>query len=364
MKRMHSKAGGKRHARIVFWCLVTVVLGSLVLPLSGYLYVAVTDNQAVAAERGDENVNPIANFWRAVRRGEEGYTAASGPYTTNDYIMSSGEIWRDARNGYVGWGTAGVMLGVLLLILLFYAIKGSKKVEGGNTGPTMARWSGGERLLHWYTAILFILLAITGFSLLFGRAVLIPLFGLEGFSAFASVAKLAHNFLGPLFLVGVVLEVITWMRFNLFRSYDWDWLKKMGGMFSQSEHPPAGRTNAGEKLWFWFIATFGLIGVGFSGLVLDFPIFGQSRETMQLANIIHASLAGLWTAIAFGHIYLGTIGLEGTWSGMSRGWVTEKWMKQHHNLWYEKVKSGETSPTGGEAASTPAPRPGPDTAHS
>jgi len=365
MKKPQEASGHRRHARIVMWSLLVVLVGSLAFPLGGYLYVALGTTQAVAADQADSKtgVNPIANYWRTVREGDSGYSAASGPYTTDNFIVSSGETWREVRNGYVGLVVAWLMAAVLLLIVLFYAVIGKKRLEGSTTGRTLVRWSGGERLLHWYTATLFILLALTGFSLLFGRAVLIPLLGLEGFSAYANVAKPVHDFLGPLFLVGVVLEVITWMRFNLFKSYDWTWLKMLGGMLRKDSHPPAGRANAGEKIWFWFIAIFGLLGVGISGLVLDFPNFGQGRETMQIANIIHASLAGLWVAISFGHIYLGTIGVEGALQGMTKGRVSETWMKQHHSRWYETMQaSGEerqadsvksAAGSGSESASPP-----------
>lgn len=52
----------------------------------------------------------------------------------------------------------------------------------------------------------------------YGRAARVPWPGLEGFAAYAAVAKAVHNYGGPLFIVGVVIEVITWMRFNTFRS--------------------------------------------------------------------------------------------------------------------------------------------------
>ena len=111
-------------------------------------------------------------------------------------------------------------------------------------------------------------------------------------------------------------------------------------MFKKGEHAPAGRANAGEKVWFWFIATVGLLGVGISGLVLDFPNFGQTRETMQTANVIHAALAVLWIALWFGHMYLGTIGVRGAFTGMARGVVDEQWMREHHDVWYEDMKKG------------------------
>jgi formate dehydrogenase subunit gamma len=363
MAKMQTEAGRRRHVRIVIWSLCIVLAGALVLPLGGYVYVAAVGDRAVAAQpdAGTSGVNPRSNYWRAVREGDKGYTAASGPYTTNDLIQSRGEEWRQVRNGYVTLAVVTMTGAILLLLVLFHVIKGPQRLVQAPSGRVLPRWSGGERLLHWYTAILFLVLAITGFSLLFGRAVLIPWLGLEGFSAYANVAKQVHNYAGPLFLVGVVIEVVTWMRFNTFKSYDFQWLKSLGGMLKKGAHPPAGRSNAGEKVWFWIIATIGLLGVGISGLVLDFPNFGQTRETMQIASVIHAVLAGLWLAIALGHIYLGTIGVSGALRGMVQGEVSEEWMKQHHNLWYEHLKGGAQEQQGESRA--PRSRPGPEPLH-
>jgi formate dehydrogenase subunit gamma len=361
VEKMQTEAGRRRHIRIMLWSLVIVVAGTLMMPLAGYVYVSFSGVQVRAAQTESSNagVNPLSNYWRAVRDGDKGYTAASGPYTTSDMIQSQGEEWRQLRNGYVTLGVTVITGTVLLLIVLFHLIKGPKRLEQTPSGRTLPRWSGGERLLHWYTASLFIVLAITGFSLLFGRAVLIPWMGLEGFSAYANVAKPVHNYAGPLFLVGVILEVITWIRYNTFKSYDLEWFRNAGGMFKKGVHSPAGRTNAGEKVWFWIIATIGLLGVGISGVVLDFPNFGQDRETMQIANVIHGALAGLWLAIAFGHIYLGTLGVPGSLRGMVKGEVSEEWMKEHHNLWYEHLKSGAAQAHKDESRAVPRPRSGP-----
>lgn len=352
---MNKSEGARRHKRIAVWSFLIILAGALVMPLAGYLYV----NVAAAQAATPQDVNPHANFWRAVRQGDRGYSASSGPYTTTALIQNGGENYRNIRNGPIASIGPWVLAAVLLAILLYFLIHGRTRIEPPRSGRMVERWSAGERLIHWYTAILFILLAITGLSLLFGRAALIPLFGLPGFAAYAQIAKLIHNWSGPLFIVGVILEIVTWIRYNTFKAYDWVWLKKLGGMLSRrGVHPPAGRANLGEKLWFWFIATIGLIGVCGSGLIYDFPNFGQSREIMQYAALIHASLALLWIAISFGHIYLGSIGMEGAFKGMTNGKVPEEWMKQHHSEWWIEMQR-----RGGEAdASAPETELGPGAA--
>jgi formate dehydrogenase subunit gamma len=330
-----NKASRRRRAGIVIATVLALIVGgAFLLPLASYV---VTDVVAPAVAQGfDEGKNPHANYWRAVREGNKGYTAASGPYTVPVLIQNGGEIFREIRNGPIASIAPWVLAGVLLAIALFHFLVGPQRVEAAS-GRKMERWSLGERVMHWYVAVLFIVLAITGLSLLFGRAVLIPVIGLHAFSAYAQFAKLTHNFLGPFFIAGVILEVVVWLRYNLLNREDFQWLKRLGGMFG-GKHPHAGRANGGEKVWFWFIATGGLVGVCVTGLALDLPIFGQSREAMQLTQILHAIFAAIWIAIALGHIYLGIWGTPGALEGMTTGYVSEEWMKYHHDRWYEKVK--------------------------
>ena len=326
-----------RHAKIILWTVVTIMLGATLLPLTGYIYVGVTSASAQATEES----NPRANYWRAVREGGEGYVASRGPYTTNTLIQNGGQNWRQIRNGPVSTYTPWLLAAVIGAILIFHLVRGRIKVTEPLSGRMVERWGMGERVLHWYTAILFIILAITGLSMLFGRTVLIPLLGPEGFAAWASVARLAHNYLGPFFAVGILIEIVWWIRHNIPNATDMKWFAQGGGILTNT-HPPAGRMNGGEKLWFWIICTFG-VAVVVTGIILDFPNFEQSRETMQLVNIIHTIAAMVWIAVAIGHIWIGTLGSEGSLEGMTTGRVSEEWARQHHDEWLEQVKSREQS---------------------
>ena len=121
---------------------------------------------------------------------------------------------------------------------------------------------------------------------------------------------------------------------------DVDWIMGFGGIFS-GKHIPAGFFNFGEKFWFWFGMTFLGLVISASGFVLDmivpFMSIEYTRGTMQIANIIHSSAAILMTAMAMGHIYIGTIGSQGSIDGMKTGYVDATWAKEHHELWYNKV---------------------------
>jgi formate dehydrogenase subunit gamma len=332
---------------------------AMALPLTGYVYVALAATpaeqpKAAPPSAADQQTNPRANYWRAVRQGYEGYTAASGPYTTNVLIQNGGQNWRQIRNGPVSNALPWVLAAVTGAIVLFAVIRGQVRLEQKPSGRTVERWSMGERVLHWYVAVLFIILTLTGLSMLFGRAVMIPWMGLDGFGAYAAFAIAVHNYLGPFFVVGVAVAIVAWFRDALPEKSDGPWLRRGGGFFGDG-HMSAGRINAGEKyLTYWLgLVVFGL-AVMITGLILDFPNFGQSRETMQISNVIHGVAAVIWIALTLGHIYLGAWGVDGALEGMTSGRVSVEWAKEHHDLWYEK--EGRKTEEGPAKAGREAPR--------
>jgi len=67
------------------------------------------------------------------------------------------------------------------------------------------------------------------------------------------------------------------------------------------------------------------------------PLIEGTRPQMQQAMLIHAVLSLLWTAMAVGHVYIGTAGTEGAFEGMKTGYVSEEWAIQHHDLWAEEA---------------------------
>lgn len=145
-----------------------------------------------------------------------------------------------------------------------------------------------------------------------------------------------HNYSGPLLLAGIYLEFILWVRLNIPKKMDLVWFKNMGGMIGSGPRPHAERINGGEKAWFWLVFLLGT-AVGLTGIVMDFPGWGQTRFVMQVCHVIHVTMAVLFVTVSFGHIYMGTLGAEGTFEGMWRGSVDAVWAKQHQDLWYEET---------------------------
>lgn len=343
------KSRARAHLRAMVWTLALIIGGAVVAPLGGYAYVAYAQEEAAW-----EQQNPRGATWGSARQGSEGYTSASGPYTTNNFIANGGENWRNLRNGPVAGIMPWIMAASLAALLLVYLTAGPHKIEGPLSGRKVKRWAAWERAMHWFVAVTFIILAITGLSLLFGRAVLIPVLGYEGFAAWAQFSKWLHNFVGPFFSVGILLMLIFWARNNVFKAVDVDWFRKGGGIFNK-KHVSAEKLNGGEKVWFWLFVVIVGITVSITGFILDFPNFGQSRETMQLANLIHGVLSVLWIAVAFGHIYLGVIGAKGALEGMTTGYVSEEWAYDHHDLWLEQLRAQEGAARGPEPGPEPTP---------
>ena len=323
-----------RRLRWLAACLGGLVI--LTAPVS--LYVLLTSS-SVEAESGDQEqageapVNPRAEYWREVRHGTQGYSAVTGP-EANVLIQDSGETWRQLRNGPASTLGAWLMAAVLLALGLFQIFKGTWKLDY-RTGKTITRWSVFDRFLHWGLTLTFITLALTGLGLLFGRYVVMPLIGKEAFGAIAAVSKPVHDYVSPFFIAFLILTVVAWMKYNFFQSYDWQWFKKVGGYLTR-EHVPAGFNNAGEKVWYWFLALVGLVAV-VSGFFLLTPNFGWTRSTMQLSSIFHiASAIGL-ICFSFVHVYMATIGNEGTFEAMVGGEVDERWAQLHHDVWYDEI---------------------------
>jgi len=287
-----------------------------------------------------EKTNPISDYWRSVRKGEQGYSAVKGN-ESGVLIQPYGESWRQIRNGTLSKVGAGFLTLTVFALGAFYLWRGQVKLTLPKTGKTIQRWSTFERFLHWYSATLFLVLSFTGLSLLFGRSTLMPLVGKNAFSCYAEIAKVLHNFLGPAFIIGLVLMTVIWFKDNLPNRLDIEWFKALGG-FIGDKHPSAERMNGGEKAWFWLLVCGGII-VSFSGLILDFPIFGQQRWMMQASHIFHVICSILLIIGSLGHIYIGTIGTEGALQGMKNGRVEVAWAIQHHDIWYKEENNKKST---------------------
>ncbi len=250
-------------------------------------------------------------------------------------IQPAGREWREFHQVTLYWIGAISIIGMLALLVIFYLMRGMVKIEHGRSGRTVVRFNPFERFVHWLTAACFIVLAVSGLNITFGKSLLLPLMGADAFAGWSQWGKYAHNYLSFPFTIGVVLIFLMWIGGNIPSRTDVEWVKRGGGLFGH-DHPPAYRFNAGQKMIYW-IVVLGGTAVAVSGYILMFPFYGgMTVAGMQLAGIVHGVVAVLFIAAMLAHIYIGTLGMEGAFEAMGTGEVDVNWAKEHHSLWLEE----------------------------
>ena len=256
---------------------------------------------------------------------------------TKSYTIEqpAGRDWRHFHEVTLRWIGGAAILGILVVLVIFYLARGMVRIESGRSGHTIVRFNAAERFMHWMTATCFVILALSGLNITFGRPLLLPLMSPEAFTAWSQWAKYAHNYLSFPFTIGVISIFFTWIAGNIPNRLDIEWLRRGGGMVGP-DHPPAYRFNAGQKVIYW-IVVLGGSAIAVSGYLLIFPFYGTDIQTMQSAEMAHGIIAMLFIAAMLGHIYIGTIGMEGAFEAMGQGTVDTNWAKEHHNLWLEEV---------------------------
>jgi formate dehydrogenase subunit gamma len=294
-------------------------------------------------------------MWRDVKSGVTGSTSL--PYLEAGNLIqgqvqypgskftSAGEAWRQVRNNWIIPYGGSLLLIVVLAMAIFYFTKGplGHAPAVGTGGRRIERFTPFERAAHWSNAIAFVTLAVSGIIMAFGKFFLLPVIGQTLFGYLTYLLKNLHNFVGPLFVVSLVIIFLTFLRDNFPQRGDLRWLLRLGGMMGKGPEVPSHRFNTGEKGVFWGgVFLLGTIVIA-SGLVLDKLVPGllYERATMQQAHMIHAVAAVLMMAVFLGHIYIGTIGMRGAYTAMRNGYVDEAWAQEHHAYWYEDVKAGK-----------------------
>lgn len=351
--------------------VIGLLVAGLVLAALAPMPALAPVGQALAQEEGAVpggtlGSSSTSEMWRAIRQGEAGRVAIPDQQA-GVMIQSGGDNWRAIRNGPLSVYGAWALLGVIAVLALFFALRGRIRIEHGRSGRLIERFNGIERFAHWLTAVTFVVLALTGLNMLYGRYVLRPLIGPEAFSLLMIGGKWAHNYLAFGFMIGLTLILVLWIVQNLPNRHDLVWLAKGGGMFMKGVHPPARKFNAGQKIIFWLVILGG-ISVSLSGIMLLWPfqieafgptfawinwLFGTDYPTqlapiqeMQLAQLWHAVMGLFLTAVIIAHIYIGTIGMEGAFDAMGSGQVDENWAREHHNLWVQDLERKGVVPGG------------------
>jgi formate dehydrogenase subunit gamma len=314
-------------------------------------WMLLTMNFAAYAQSGQpQSVNPTASSVQEQELLRE-LDRVTGRVTIPDrragtLIQPEGREWRQFHEMTLPTYGGYALLGMLGLILLFYLFRGKIRLESGFAGRTIVRFGGFSRFVHWLTAISFIILALSGLNVVFGKTLLLPLVGESAFATFSQWAKYAHNYLSVPFTVGIVLMLLIWIKDNLPSAADFKWLTSGGGLVGKG-HVEAGRFNAGQKLIFWSVILIGG-AIAVSGYLLMFPFYTTGIAGMQLAQMVHAVGGVALIAVILGHIYIGSVGMEGAFDAMGNGEVDVNWAKEHHSLWAEKELAKGSHPAPAE----------------
>jgi len=341
--------------------LVSLMLAAALLASGAAFAQSAQSSQSNAQEQQKRGVDQPGNnapVWREVKSGEKNSVSTPGRevdvlvqpparFLGQKAMVTAGEAWRQFRNGPVTFIGGWIVAGVAIVILAFYFVFGPVKLHGKPTGRLVRRFSTVDQVVHWSVAISFCILGASGLIMLFGKHVLLPIIGYTLFGWLTALGKNLHNFIAPVFIVSIVAMIVLYARHNLPKLYDLNFLVNAIGVMTKGKHVPSGKFNGGEKVWFWGGVVALSVFVTWSGLILLFPNFDQTRAVMQDAWIVHAVAALLYIAISFGHMYLGTIGLEGSYQAMRTGYVDETWAKEHHEYWFHEVKLAERAAPGG-----------------
>ncbi|MDH3661802.1 MAG: formate dehydrogenase subunit gamma [Alphaproteobacteria bacterium] len=357
----------QRAARIKRWKLggSAIIFGVMLMLITALVMerAPALMTEAIAQEQGQVPGATLggksdAEFWRTIRQGDAG--RVSGPNAqAGVMIQSEGDLWRAMRNGPLSTYGVWILVGMVALLALIFLLLGRVKIESGESRYRLVRFTEFERAVHWMTASSFVVLAITGLNLLYGRYFMPYIVGPEIFAWLTIGGKFAHNYLAFAFMIGLALMFVLWLAENIPNHHDLIWLLKGGGILVKGVHPPAKKFNAGQKIIFWLVMLGGA-SLSLSGLALLFPFkfsmfaetfvqinawFGttlptalSSMQEQQFSQLWHAAVGVIMTAVIIAHIYIGSIGMEGAFDAMGDGEVDYNWAREHHNLWVKDLE--------------------------
>ncbi len=243
-----------------------------------------------------------------------------------------------------------IIVGAFAVLSLFYLVRGRIKITGGPSGRTITRFGFLDRFAHWLTSTSFLLLALTGLNLSFGRTLVLPIVGPETFTVLTQYGKFTHNYISFAFAAGIILMFLLWVKDNLPALGDIRWFAQGGGLIGLG-HPPADRFNGGQKLIFWSVVGIGG-AIAVTGYMMMFPFQGTTMADMQWANVWHGLLGFILFAIMIAHIYIGSLGMEGAFAAMGSGQVDTNWAREHHSEWVAKM---DTDANGALSDAKPTP---------
>jgi formate dehydrogenase subunit gamma len=229
----------------------------------------------------------------------------------------------------------GVLLGVPALFFIHYKIIGPMIFS--HDRKKIYVFSVFNRAIHTIAAISFILLIPTGVVMVFGD--------FFGGGEFVRINKDIHAIATLLFVISVIPMLIMWFKEMLPTSDDIKWLMILGGYLNKRKDPiPAGKFNAGQKMWF-YVCTFGGIVMIATGAIMFFQDFkidfiaslGLSQiDLLRLSAIVHNVLGFAVLALFMTHLYMSVFAIKGAIHSIITGYKEEE-IEILHSSFYKKL---------------------------
>ncbi|RXJ88334.1 formate dehydrogenase subunit gamma [Arcobacter sp. CECT 8983] len=230
-----------------------------------------------------------------------------------------------------------IILIVPLVFLIHFLIIGPKKFS--HDGKKYYVFSLFNRIIHAMAAISFLIIIPTGLIMMFGSTF--------GGGEFVKACKELHAVSTILFMISVVPMFLMWLKSMLFTKEDIKWFMILGGYLSKEKKPvPAGKFNAGQKMWFW-VCTIGGVAMIFTGATLYvqdlnlavLTMFGLTKiEMLRICIIVHSAVGLAMVALFFTHLYMSVFAIKGAIVSMINGYKEEEEMKILHSSYHKELE--------------------------
>ena len=230
-----------------------------------------------------------------------------------------GQVFTALQSGLINRMFLFILTLIPAVFLIHYIVIGAKHFD--HHGPKIFFFSVFTRLVHWMGAISFSLLMITGLMVLFGK--------LLGGGTLIMYGRNVHLVSASFFVLVAVFMFLIWLKDMLPMPYDIAWLFIMGGYLSNKKKPiPAGKFNAGQKMWFW-LATVGGGVMAYTGWYLY--TFQATTDQLRLMALIHNFLGAVLVALFLVHLYIALFAISGAVQSMITGYKPKEEVEILHS---------------------------------
>lgn len=230
----------------------------------------------------------------------------------------------------------GVLFGIPAIFFIHYMIIGPMIFS--HDRKKIYVFSVFNRMVHTIAGIAFIILIPTGLVMMFGTTF--------GGGEFVRFCKEIHAISTLLFIVSIVPMFFMWLKDMLPTSDDIKWMMILGGYLNKRKDPvPAGKFNAGQKMWYW-IATLGGFLMILTGAIMYFQDFKidfvasliTQIDLLRGSAILHNALGLAVLALFLTHVYMSVFAIKGAIHSIITGYKEEEEVEILHSSFYKELK--------------------------